>query len=150
MFAPSDKHFIHGGIFLLANQLQMVGDEVTGEISSKQWFVLLALSQMDGEVSITRLSEEIRSSRQNTAVLLRQLEKKEMIERVPSSNDRRSQVVLLTAKGRETVRRISKVGQRFMEDLFRDVTDEEIDYSKVLFQKLLRNMDYMKGQMDET
>lgn len=149
MFAPSNKHFIHGSSFILANQLQLLGDRITGDITSKQWFVLLAVSQMKEEISIISVANEIRSSRQNTAKLLEQLYKKGLLELRRSDKDKRSRNVYLTNKGKMELARISKIGNEFIEEVFSGITNDEIECGMKLFQNLIYNMDQMKERLNE-
>ena len=60
MEAPSPKHLIHGAVFLLANRLQAAGDRVMGDITSKQWFALLAVAQWPG---VKAAQDNVRSAR---------------------------------------------------------------------------------------
>lgn len=104
---------------------------------------------MKGEISITAVANEIRSSRQNTTKLLEQLSRKGFVALFQSEKDKRSRNVRLTNKGGKELARISQVGNLFVEEVFAGISEEEINAGKILFQKMIQNMDQMKEALNE-
>ena len=61
--------------------------------------VLVLLSESDGEVYASSISEKMHISRARVAVILKKMENKGLVERNPSSNDARIEVLKMTKKG---------------------------------------------------
>lgn len=147
MEAPSPKHLIHGAVFLLANRLQAVGDSVMGDITSKQWFALLAVAQWPGVPRVTDVAAQLGTSRQNAAKLLEQLAQKGYVQLASGQQDRRSHQVRLTAKAKEKIPRISARGEASIQRLFAGIADEDIDTAgRVLLQVFANAGEMQRGE----
>ena len=144
MTAPSTRHRVHGWIFILANRLQAQGDCLTGELTSRQWFLLLALKQANKPCSTSALAEEVGSSRQNVAKLLAQLEAKGYVEFTLNEKDRRSQLVSVTEKAKPYLAEMSQKGEQYIEMLFKGISEEEINGMVSVFQKLVGNIELLE------
>ena len=142
MKAPSDKHFIHGSIFWLSNKLQVAGDKQIEGLTTKQWFLLLFVDGIEGEMpTITEIAKEMNTSRQNTAKLLEQLRKKGFVKIVGNPYDWRSQGVVVTEEGRVSLGKVSAIGESFIEQLFIGVSEEDITSVVRVFKQLYKNLD---------
>lgn len=150
MRAPSDKHFIHGSVFLLANRLQALGDRVTREMTSKQWFVLLAVAQLQGQPQISQVAQEVGSSRQNTTKLLEQLAQKGYVRLVESPTDHRSRLVHLTKKAARRMAVISDEGGRFVQRLFVGIPDKEIAVTVQVLKQVFANIEAMESENESS
>lgn len=149
MEAPSPKHLIHGAVFLLANRLQAVGDSVMGDITSKQWFALLAAAQWPGVPRVTDVAAQLGTSRQNAAKLLEQLAQKGYVQLDSGEDDRRSRQVRLTAKAEEKMPLISAKGEASLQRLFYGIADEDIDTAgRVLLQLFANAGEMQKGESE--
>ncbi len=144
MEAPSIKHKVHGWVFILANRLQAQGDCLTGELTSRQWFLLLALGQADKPVTTSQLAQEIGTSRQNAAKLLSQLEGKGYVVFSENEDDRRSQLVQVTEKAKPYLKKMSEKGKQYIDLLFKDISDAEINGMISVFQKLVHNIELLE------
>ncbi len=148
MQAPSDRHFIHGSIFFLANRIQAIQDRITNLVSVKQWFVLLAASQLEASQpeapNIMQIARDVGASRQNTAKLLEQLEKKGLVRLGPCENDRRSRAVRLTPEARPEMARISKVGGVFVQQILQGVPDEDVAVARRVLEAINANLQQME------
>ncbi|WP_040951913.1 MarR family winged helix-turn-helix transcriptional regulator, partial [Gorillibacterium massiliense] len=68
---------IFGGLFVLANKLQAIGDRELGEITTKQWFLMMMIEQWGEEPpTLSELAKEMGSSRQNLKQLALKLQEK--------------------------------------------------------------------------
>lgn len=147
MRAPSDRHFIHGSIFLLANRLQTTGDRAMGDITSKQWMLLVAVSSSDVHPpNITSLARDLGVSRQNVAVMLKALEKNGYVQLSGSPGDRRSQQVQLTPKAGPRMAEISKMGAGYLGTLFTGVESEQLACVVSVFRQMFENLDRMEKE----
>lgn len=146
MQAPSPKHLIHGGIFLLANKMQLVGDRLTGDITSKQWFLLLQISQMEATPSLSAIAQEVDSTRQNVTKMLAPLAKKGYVRLTQDPADRRSHCVELTPRCHTRMGEISGVGQGFINRMLDGATPEDIEATGRVFLRMMQNLEEMQTQ----
>lgn len=150
MKAPSERHFIHGGTFVLANRLQQVGDRLTGDITTKQWFLLVAINTSESQPpNITDLARDLGASRQNTAKMLAALARKGYVALTPDPGDQRSHTVRLTGRAGEKMRQVSDIGEGFIARLFAGVSDEEVAAGAGLMRKLFANLGQMEQATDD-
>lgn len=91
--------------FQAANTLHTKGTQALDEfgVTTQQWSVLGALSRpkVKEGMGVGELSRFLLVSRQNLSGILTRLERDGLIERVTSTEDRRSRKVKLTPKGEE-------------------------------------------------
>ena len=88
-----------------------------GVTISAPGFVLLRRIQEDGPVSLGELARLTDMDPAATGRQIRQLERDDLVERVPSPGDGRVTNVSVTPAGAEARRRISEVLDRHMEDV---------------------------------
>jgi DNA-binding MarR family transcriptional regulator len=89
--------YIYGGIFALANRLQMLGDKFDSNISTKQWFLIAIISKFtDESPTISMTAERMGTSRQNVKKMANILEKKGFLEVIKDKEDGRIQRLKLT------------------------------------------------------
>lgn len=145
MRAPSDRHYIHGAIHLLANRIQAMGDKITNAISIKQWYVLLSASQMQSP-SIVDIARDVGTSRQNTAKLLEQLAQKGFVNLGPCENDRRSRTVQLTPFARQEMPKIAKQGGVFVQRLLYGISDANVATARKVMEAIFVNLQEMETE----
>lgn len=139
----NDKYFVFGGLPLLVNRMQSVGDTITRTITLKQWTVLLVVRDMPEGSSITDIAQQHGSSRQNVKKLLDRLSKLGYIEFRSAPGDKRSHAVHMTQKGIEDMVRISEVGGAFVERIFTGITSDDIAATGRTIAQLIENLDEM-------
>lgn len=152
MKAPSKRHFIHGGMFVLANRLQLVGDSLIEDITTKQWFMLLAVSTSElPEPNISDIAQDLGSSRQNISRMAASLVGKGYITLHPCQSDRRSHCIRLTPKAEDKIAEVSRIGDEFISRLFHGISDDMVDCGAELFTRLLENLSEMEneGKLEE-
>jgi DNA-binding MarR family transcriptional regulator len=85
------KANVFGSLFLVANRLQVLGDQIDAQVSTKQWLLLaMLLSCENQKCSLTELSKKIGSSRQNVKKMAMILEKRGFLELTRSDEDKRT------------------------------------------------------------
>ncbi|MEG0217871.1 MAG: helix-turn-helix domain-containing protein, partial [Raoultibacter sp.] len=83
MNIPENKQYVlFGGVFVLANKLQVVADKRVQWLSTKQWFLLRNLNDLpaDPPPTITTLAKETDTSRQNISKMLEVLQRQGYVE----------------------------------------------------------------------
>lgn len=117
--SADDRSIIFALIFMLSNQLQTIGDSFFEEISTKQWFVLLVLSIMDGySPTLNELSDAVGSSHQNVKQLVLKLQQKGYVDINKDESDARRLRITLTPKSYEFHAAYEEKSNHFMTRLF--------------------------------
>ena len=143
------EQFVFGSIFLLANQLQVVGDTITKELTLKQWLLLTVVNTINkSEQSVTEIANVIGNTRQNVKQMLEQLEHKGFIIIQKSQTDKRALSISLTEKCRTYLVRIEKVGNRFLDKLFEDVNESQLAETVNMIQIFFSNIEKLKATND--
>ncbi|WP_234122017.1 MarR family winged helix-turn-helix transcriptional regulator [Clostridium hydrogenum] len=104
------------------------------DITPEQWNVLLSLSKEE-KVNQKQLSQKVDKDQATLVRILDILEKKELVERKSSKEDRRAFFIDVTDKGRELVNRLIPFISGTFEQMLNGISIEEIDtYRKVLMK----------------
>ncbi|MFZ5944979.1 MAG: MarR family winged helix-turn-helix transcriptional regulator [Bacillota bacterium] len=133
------QKFIFGSIFLLANKLQVLGDQYLekDEITTKQWFLNTMISQFrDKPPTLSEVAELMGSSRQNVKQLALKLEEKKFLKIEKDEDDARALRLRLTEKSHSFWREREEQDEQYLRDLFKDLSEEEINIISRGFQKL--------------
>ena len=126
---------VFGGVFAVANRMQRVLDRVLPELTAKQFWLLVVLSQFEAPPTLTQLADAADTSHQNVKQTLDKLVAKGFVQRVPDAADRRASRVRATEEvGRWTAETAAQAG-RFMSDMYAGISPEELDaFGQVLMR----------------
>lgn len=150
MKIPENKQYVlFGGTFVLANKLQVVADKMVQGLSTKQWFLLRNLSELptNPPPTITTLAKETDTSRQNVSKMLEVLHRQGYVALQGSSEDHRSQSVLLTELGRQILRQMAQEAAPFFSELFTGISEDECVAAANVVLKLIGNLYKMQEDM---
>ena len=123
------KQFIFGSLFLLANRLQVIGDRWDSDITMKQWFLIVMISQF-GETppKLSEVAEFMGSSRQNVKQLALKLEQRGFLHIEKDKHDIR----VIRLKVTDVCKVFFKERQdreiAFLKELYKDFSEEEIEH----------------------
>lgn len=141
----ADKQkFIFGNLFLLANKLQVIGDQYLGKegMTTKQWFLTVMISQFgDTPPTLSEVAELMGSSRQNVKQLALKLEEKELLKIEKDEKDARALRLSLTEKSKLFWEKRQNQDDQFVRELFTDFSNAEIDSVYNSFNKLADNIE---------
>lgn len=139
------KAELFGGLFILSNKLQTLGDQIDHRISTKQWLLLAVLCrEPDMQSSLSTLAEKMGTSRQNVKKLALILEQKGFLTLQKPEEDRR--VVLI----RPTEACLTHLKQReqkeimFIDQFYEGFSEEQLRGIKVAFEQWMRNLQSME------
>jgi len=138
------KGFIFGNIFLLANKLQVVGDQYLekDDLTTKQWFLIVAVMQFpETPPTLSEVAELFGSSRQNVKQLAIKLEKRDFLRIEKDERDARASRLILTEKCFSFWQQREKQDNQFITDIFSPLTEEEVGTMTDCFKKILREID---------
>jgi DNA-binding MarR family transcriptional regulator len=140
------QKYIFGSLFLLANKLQVIGDQYMGRdgMTTKQWFLTAMISQFgENPPTLSEVAELMGSSRQNVKQLALKLEEKEFLKIEQDEQDARALRLKLTKKSQEFWERREDKDNQFIVDLFQDFSQQEIEVVSKGFNKLFEKIEKM-------
>jgi len=114
------------------------------DISVKQWLLLKFLYIKDGQ-SQNQLAFLTNRDKGSLARLINTVEKKNLIERIPSKEDKRVNLVFLTKKGTKVYEASKNSLQIITETLHSGISDEEISTSIEILKKVIGNIQESLG-----
>lgn len=141
------QKFIFGSLFLLANKLQVIGDQYMGidGMTTKQWFLTAMISQFGSNPpTLSEVAELMGSSRQNVKQLALKLEEKEFLKIEQDERDARALRLKLTEKSQAFWEKREDKDSQFIRDLFEGFSQEEIDLIFMGFNKLFEKIEKME------
>jgi Transcriptional regulators len=141
------QKFIFGSIFLLANRLQAIGDQYLGKdnITTKQWFLTIMISQFQNNPpTLTEVADLMGSSRQNVKQLALKLEEKGFLIMEKDRNDARALRLKLTEQCKTYWEQRSKQDNKFIIELFSQLSESEIDAVNTGFKKLFNKIEELE------
>ena len=135
------KYALFGLFFAFHNRLQAAGDSFYEEITCKQFFLLACMNLYQEEApTANELAKTMGCSRQNVKEILNSLEKKQLIRLEVDEGDKRKRRVYLTEKALLMSDKYSEKETTFMEYLYKDISDEEIDSAYSIISKIENNL----------
>ncbi len=146
------KKYIFGSIFLIANRLQVLGDQYLGKdgMTTKQWLLTVMISQFkDAPPTLSEVAELMGSSRQNVKQLALKLEEKGFIKMQKDIQDARALRLVLTEKSLSFWEERQNQDNRYVDGLFSEFDKEEIDVISEGFKKLYKKIDEMSKYENE-
>lgn len=138
------EKYIFGCFFLISNKLQVIGDRYLADegITTRQWFLTAIISQFgDIPPTLGEVAEVMGTSRQNVKQLALKLEKKGFLKIEQDQQDARAIRLKLTKKSQDYWKTREKEDHHFIEELFKDLTEEEINGIYEGFNKLLKRIE---------
>lgn len=136
------RYALFGTLFLLSNQLETVGSSFLGELTAKQWFLLVVLGTFFKEPpSIRELSEWMGTSHQNVKQLAVKLEQKGYVTIARDERDNRILRVSATSKADEFEREYHESNERFIGKLYQNVSEMEVAAAFSTLARLSGNLE---------
>ena len=143
------EQFIFGMIFYLSNQLQVIADKDGGELTLKQWFLLIMITKIENKSpTINLIADFMGYTRQNAKKILLLLEEKGFVQINKSINDSRAQNISLTEKSVEYFSNTKDFGNKLLDDLFHGLDNNKINSLFDSFQVLSENINRMKHEKE--
>ncbi|MCX6335976.1 MAG: MarR family transcriptional regulator [Bacteroidetes bacterium] len=109
------------------------------EITIEQWSVLYHLWKEDG-LSQQELCNRTFRDKPSITRLIDNLEKQNLVNRMPSSTDRRINLVSLTDKAKDMQQLTIDLANQTMNEALIGVKKEDIDLVKLVFQRVYDNL----------
>lgn len=139
MNTKEKQKFIFASIFLLANKLQVMGDNYLAneEMTTKQWFLIVIVSQFNKPPMLTEVANLMGSSRQNVKQLALKLQSNGFLNIEKDKKDGRTLRLKLTEKNQRFWEKSKEKDMELILDIFKCLSQEEINTMYQVFNKLL-------------
>jgi DNA-binding MarR family transcriptional regulator len=105
------------------------------EVRSNHGFVIRALAE--GGLPLTELAARLGVSKQSAQQVVDEMERRRLVERVPSKEDRRSKTIRLTARGKEVRRTALAASERMEADLRHALGDAPVDTARAALERFI-------------
>jgi DNA-binding MarR family transcriptional regulator len=130
----------YASLISVSNKLQAMGDQICGDLTSRQFMTLLAVLHLpEEEATMINIANKLGSTKQNTARVIKSLERKKYISVQPSEKDKRAVNVRLTNLGTDAILKYgSSAKVDFMATVFKDFDKDEVEALWKLLIKLYR------------
>ena len=130
--------------FLLSNRLETIGNSFLGEITSKQWFMMAAVTTcFSVPPSIGEVAACVGLSHQNVKKIAARLEEKGFLKLEKDSSDRRVLRLKVTEKAFQYEQKSQAKNERFLKDLFSGFNTSEQKDLLTALHKLMQQLEFM-------
>lgn len=149
MIRKEKEQYIFGTLFIFANQLQAIADRSGGEVTLKQWFLLVVIQKMKSNFpTINMIADFMGYTRQNAKKMLELLEKKGFVKIQKSLIDKRALSVSLTEKCMEYFSLSEIDGNKFLDLVFKEIDNNKLDVVYDVFKILFENINQMNNSKE--
>lgn len=135
------RHLLFGTLFAVNNKLQSIGDRFYEEITTKQWFLLAALSTFEEAPTFNELSSLMGSSHQNVKQIALKLQQKGYVKIESDTSDRRKSRIHLTKKFKELQLAYASKETQFLDQLFKDISESQLHTALETLNTMINNME---------
>lgn len=146
----SDQQFLFGFIFVAANRMNTLLERELKifDVTTKQWFLSIVIDNLfDQPPTINEAAREMGSSHQNVKQIALKLEQKGLLILEKDKNDARAIRLSLTERSRDFWGKLRQEGTAFTQDMFKDVSPEDLKTTRRAMQKVMDNIQTMdKGE----
>ena len=120
------KRLIFSELFILQNKIQTKFDKILGDITSKQFIILMIVNAFPFPPTLTEVAKHAGCSRQNVKKVAAVLEKNGYIKLTPEKGSRAVHIVL-EPKFYDFFEVFTQKSAAGLEDLFEGINQSEID-----------------------
>ena len=119
----------------LTSNFRSLGYDITAE----QWRVLMILWHKDGQTQ-QELSEQAGKDKGNITRMISNLEKKNILVRIPNHADGRSKLIYLTKKGMDCRKALNPIVNKTLKEAQESIPKEEMELCKSVLKKVFDNL----------
>lgn len=138
----SRAYYLIGLLSAFENRFQAMADKQMGEISWKQFFLIICVNMCKEDPTIKELAEIVGSSHQNIKQLLLKLEHKGFVNVYSDEKDKRKQRIRLTDYCSEFCSRNDEMSGIVMSQMFEGISEEHL---KITINTIIEIEKNMKG-----
>lgn len=124
-------------LFSVTNKIQTAGDEAIEKLTSRQMMTFIAIAHLpEGEASLNAIASKLGATKQSTAQIINNLKSKGYLQAEKNETDGRSVNLVITETGRTVFQQSGEQGWLFLQKLFSDFSDEELETLWKLLKKV--------------
>lgn len=142
-----DSFFLVGLLNAFMNKFQAAADTAYGNITWKQFFVLVCIRLFKETPTLKELADVFGSSHQNVKQLLLKLEKAGYVSLITDEKDKRKQRITLTKEGYEYLVNSDETSKVLTKQLFAGVSPEELKVTIKVLMQLDQHLKEMKNSI---
>lgn len=144
-----DKRYrIFGMFFLLSTKLETIGNTFLNELTTKQWFFMLVLTNFfETPPTLSELANQMGTSHQNTKQLAIKIQEKGFLSIEKDNVDNRVLRIIPTEKIQEYTKIREDMDHKFIDEFFKVLTNVEIkELDNILF-RLIDNIQSIEDRI---
>ena len=134
------SYYLLGLLSAFENRFQAMADKQMGEISWKQFFLIICVNMCKEEPTIKELADIVGSSHQNVKQLLIKLESKGFVEIYTDEEDKRKQRIHLTKYCYKFCKSNDEMSLSIMNQMFDGITDKQLKTTINTILEIEKNM----------
>ncbi|WP_092561049.1 MarR family winged helix-turn-helix transcriptional regulator [Anaeromicropila populeti] len=136
----SEEYGIYGMLFSLSNRIQTIGDKEFDDITMKQHFMMIALEMFEQPPALTEMGAVIGCSYQNVKRMAEHLQKEQYLTIEKDGIDKRKLLLKSTGKFEKMACDQREKTVKFMENLYRNITQKEMEITLRTLKKMDQNL----------
>ncbi|URZ16588.1 MarR family winged helix-turn-helix transcriptional regulator [Clostridium felsineum] len=109
------------------------------EITPEQFTLLTKIYTSSNGKTQRQLANETYKDEANTTRILKKLELKGYVEKLPGTKDKRNNFVFITEKGMELIKILKPLVTDYRKSILKNLSEEEIKNMKAILKKLIEN-----------
>lgn len=134
------SYYLIGLLSAFENRFQAMADKEMGEISWKQFFLIICMNMCRENPTIKELADIVGSSHQNVKQLLLKLESKGFVRIYVDEHDKRKQRICLTEACLEFCNRNDATSSVIMGKMFAGISEEQLRTTIATITAIEKNM----------
>lgn len=141
---------VFASLFLISTRLETVGNQILGELTTKQWFMLAAITTcFHAPPTISEVASCIGLSHQNVKQMALRLQEKEFLTLQRDTVDSRAWRIVVTCKLGDYEKHHRDQNALFLEKLFRGLDKNDVTRFLHLLLTLLQNLEQTQNDLDQ-
>ena len=130
-----------GNIFKITNMAHSLNDSIMGELTLKQWLVVLSLiNEPTKWHTLNEMANKVGVTRQSMKKMAEILNEKAYIEMAPSKTDKRAYQIKITKKAIKFFENNKDDFINIMAGIFENINDEDLMTLDITLDKMKNNM----------
>lgn len=109
------------------------------DITTEQWRLLANVWNLEGQ-NQQELAAVTRKDKTGITRIIKGLEKRDLVVRIPDRTDSRINLLYLTRKGRESIERLIRMASRTLEEAKANIPEDEIRICEKVLRRVTRNL----------
>ena len=130
-------------IFGANGRLLEAGDRLAADhgLTSARWQVLGAVALSDRPVTVPQIARRMGLTRQSVHATSDRLIRDHLLESIPNEDHRRSGLLRLTDRGKQTYQSLDRAQARWVDGLIRGISRSDIDRARTVIEELIDRLD---------